>query len=182
MTGAGRLVAVVGPSGAGKDTLIDAARVRLPGLHVVRRVITRPEAAGGEAFEGVTSAEFRRRKAAGAFAIDWRAHGLFYGIPTTIEAPLAAGRTVLFNGSRAALPAARARFPALEVVAVTAPDAVLAHRLAGRGRETAEEIAARLSRAAYALPAGARVVVNDGSVNEGLARFLAALSPQEARA
>ncbi|MBC7181481.1 MAG: phosphonate metabolism protein/1,5-bisphosphokinase (PRPP-forming) PhnN, partial [Roseovarius sp.] len=61
MSGPGRAFAVVGPSGAGKDTLIDAARAARPDLQVIRRVITRPEALGGEDFEGVSEVEFDRR-------------------------------------------------------------------------------------------------------------------------
>lgn len=165
--------AVVGPSGAGKDTLMEAAKAALPALHLVRRVITRPSAAGGEAFEGVTEAEFAARKAAGAFALDWQAHGLAYGIPVAEVA----GPLVLFNGSRLALPLAEARFPGLVVVLVTAPVAVLAERLAARGRETATDIAARLTRAGFEMPPvrDLRVVQNDGTPAEGLARFLAAL-------
>lgn len=168
------LFAVVGPSGAGKDTLIAGARVVRPDLVVVRRVITRPEAAGGEDFEGVSVAEFATREAAGEFALDWRAHGLSYGIPA---AQLDPARDVLFNGSRVALPAAQSRFPGLVVVLVTAPIAVLADRLALRGRETAADIAARLERAGFDLPPGLslRKVVNDGSPEQGITRFLAAL-------
>ena len=140
----GRLFAVVGPSGAGKDTLIAAAAAARPALHVVRRVITRPEAAGGEPFEGVSPTEFAARAARGAFALTWDAHGLSYGIPATIDAALAAGRDVVFNGSRAVLEQAAARYPGLAVLHVTAPVPVLAARLAARGRETAGDIAARL--------------------------------------
>ncbi|MCA1777207.1 MAG: phosphonate metabolism protein/1,5-bisphosphokinase (PRPP-forming) PhnN, partial [Loktanella sp.] len=144
MSGPGRLFAVVGPSGAGKDTLIAAACRARPALVRARRVITRPAAAGGEDFEGVSAAEFARRRAAGDFAIDWRAHGLCYAIPAVIDADLAAGRDVAFNGSRAALAQAVARYPALRVLLVTAPAGVLARRLAARGREDAGRIAARL--------------------------------------
>ena len=124
--------AIVGPSGAGKDTLLAGALAARPDLVLLRRVITRPTEAGGEDFDGVTVAEFARRKAAGDFALDWQAHGLFYGIPAALLDP---ARDVLFNGSRAALPAAQARFPGLVVIVVTAPVAVLAARLAARGRE-----------------------------------------------
>ena len=55
---AGRLILVVGPSGAGKDTLIDAAVARRAGLARARRVVTRPEEAGGEDFEAVTPERF----------------------------------------------------------------------------------------------------------------------------
>ena len=146
----------------------------------MRRVITRPESAGGEDFEGVTEAEFRRRKAAGVFALDWQAHGLSLRHPPRRNA--LAPAAVLFNGSRAALPAAIAAFPDLRVILVTAPDAVLSARLAARGRETADDASARLARAGFALPQGvsASVVMNDATPSEGIARLLAALQPESA--
>lgn len=173
----GRLVAVVGPSGAGKDTLLAGALALRPEWEVVRRVITRPAAAGGEAHEAVTIAEFEGRRLRGEFAFHWRAHGLCYGIPGRALDRVRAGATVLFNGSRAALPRARAVFPRLEVVMVSAPVPVLASRLAARGRESAGVIAARLERTGLATPADARLVMNDASIAEGVARFLAVLSP-----
>jgi phosphonate metabolism protein PhnN/1,5-bisphosphokinase (PRPP-forming) len=179
MTDGQRLFAVVGPSGAGKDTLIAGAMAARPDLRLVRRVITRPTEAGGEPFEGVTEAEFQARKACGDFALDWQAHGLSYGIP---RAQVTGPGDVIFNGSRAALPEAARVFPTLRVILVSAPDAVLATRLAARGREDAADIQARLARAAFTLPPGitAETVVNDTSLEEGVARLLAALQPVSA--
>jgi ribose 1,5-bisphosphokinase len=169
------LVLVVGPSGAGKDTLLDAARVALAdNQHVrfVRRVITRPTEAGGEAHEAVTEVEFSAR----TFALAWQAHGLRYGIPIDITTDLTAGRVVVANVSRGVIADAAARFP-VRVIEITAPPEVLAARLAARGRESAAGVAARLART-VALPAGVRAetVMNDATVEAGVARFLAALS------
>jgi len=168
------IVAVVGPSGAGKDTLIAGALRTRPGLRLARRVITRPTETGGEDFEGVTPEKFAARKARGEFALDWDAHGLSYGIPRT---QVEGGGDVIFNGSRAALGAAQAVFPDLRVIVVTAPTEVLARRLAARGRETPCDIAERLNRAGFDLPAGieAVTVMNDSSPEQGVARLLAAL-------
>lgn len=173
----GRLVAILGPSGAGKDTLIDAACRRRPDLVRAQRVITRHADAGGEDFVSVSDTEFARREAAGDFLFDWQAHGLRYGIPATVMADVEQGKTVLFNGSRAALPAFRAVAPDLGILLVTARAEILSHRLAQRGREDREDIARRLTRASYDIQAGVTVwpVDNSGSVAQGTARFLAAL-------
>lgn len=173
------IFAVVGPSGAGKDTLIRGALQAQPDLRLVRRVITRPSEAGGEDFDGVTPAEFALREVQGDFALTWQAHGLSYGIP---KDQVTGPGTVLFNGSRAALPLAARVFPGLRVILVTAPDIVLAARLANRGRETTEDIRARLSRAAFDMPPGIafQTVINDASPATGIARLLAALQPVSA--
>lgn len=182
MTKAGRIFAVVGPSGAGKDTLIDAVRARLPDLHVVRRAITRPEALGGEPFEGVSDAEFDQRLATGGFALFWSAHGLRYGIPADVHDRLACGQTVVFNGSRAMIDAARAVFPDITVLLVTASPETLANRLAKRGRETEEEIRARLERATTAHIEGPDVIRidNDGTLDDAVAALLEHLQPESA--
>lgn len=173
------ITVIVGPSGAGKDTLIKGVLAERPDLHLVRRVITRPEKAGGEDFEGVTPDEFAVRCDRGDFALTWVAHGLSYGIP---KAQVTAPGDVIFNGSRAALPAAARVFPGLSVILVTAPEIVLAARLAARGRESAQDIRARLTRAAFEMPEGIafRTVVNDTTPEVGTARLLAALQPDRA--
>jgi phosphonate metabolism protein PhnN/1,5-bisphosphokinase (PRPP-forming) len=172
------LVLVVGPSGAGKDTLMEGARAALAGdarFRFVRREITRPADAGGEAHMAVSEAAFAARTEAGGYALWWRAHGLGYGIPADIATDLAAGRVVVANVSRGVLAEAASRFP-VRVLEITAPPAVLAARLAARGRESAADIAERVRRA-VALPAGLEVVtvMNDGAVAEGVAKVVAAL-------
>lgn len=158
-----RIFAIVGPSGVGKDTLMEAVAARDPRVHLVRRVITRPTQAGGEAFEGVTEAEFETRRARADFALHWQAHGLRYGIPANIYADMARGHPVLFNGSRAMLGEASQVFADLTVVHITARREVLAARLAARGRESADQIARRLDRAELPLPGGLRVAEIDNS-------------------
>lgn len=177
-----RVFVVVGPSGAGKDTLL-AGVCTAGGPHWVRRVITRDESAGVESFEGVSRTEFVVREALEAFALVWHAHGLSYGIPHSELAPLAEGRDVVFNGSRAALDRAARVFPNLAVIHVTAPADVLAQRLIGRGRETTREIASRLSRSVEGFPAGLPVIeiVNDGTPEDGIAKLRDALQPMRAR-
>jgi len=173
------LILVVGPSGAGKDTLLNGARERLAGearVRFVRRTITRPGQLGEEAHDSVGEQAFELRRAAGEFALTWRAHGLHYGIPADIGVDLAEGRVVVANVSRAVVAEAVERFP-VSVIEVSAPADVLARRLAARGREDAVDVARRLSRAIeLPLPVEREVVVNDGTVEQGVRRMVAAIS------
>lgn len=159
---AGRMLVVVGPSGAGKDSLMQYAADRLAGrvdVGFVRRVITRPASAGGEDHIAVSVAAFEEMAAAGRFAVFWRAHGLGYGIPVETVGAVARGRTLVANGSRAALAGFAAAYPGLEVVRISACRDCLAARLAARGRENLDDILARLARPEPPLPAG--LIVHD---------------------
>lgn len=179
----GRFIAVVGPSGAGKDTLMRAMVAARPGLRRVRRVITRPADPQGEGHEAVSEAEFATRLDEGGFALHWRAHGLRYGVPVGVALDLAGGRDLLVNLSRAVLPEAQARFQPFAVLHLVADPEVLAARLAARGREAGAEIEERLTGAAQALPEGVGPVVEidtDAPVERLVRRALGRLYPVRA--
>ena len=176
----GCLILVVGPSGAGKDTLIQGARRLLAerdGISFPRRLITRPPEPDGENHIEITEAEYEAMAAAGGFCLHWRAHGLCYGLPAIIAADLAVGLNVVVNVSRAVIEEARARLEPVEVVLVEASPELLARRLAARGRETEFQQRQRLSREAAAVPEGAGVTrfLNAAGVDEEIARFAALL-------
>jgi len=166
MATSGTLVLIVGPSGVGKDALISYCRSRLAEAGDVifpRRAITRPVGDTTEDHETVSEEEFRRRADDGDFALNWRAHGLGYGVPASIADDLAAGRTVVVNVSRSILEDARRQYRPLRIVSVTASRDVLAIRLRGRGRETDDDIKQRLARAESLDVAGPDVVSLDNS-------------------
>ena len=178
----GRLVYVVGPSGSGKDSLLDWARARI-GADVpvvfAHRYITRPEGAGWENYVGLTDGEFALRLAHGLFAMHWASHSRRYGIGIEIDQWLARGLDVVVSGSRAYLPEALARHPDLALVWVTAPVEMLRERLQRRGRESAAEIAARLERGvALGVPprSPTMTVANDGPIERAGAALLAWLA------
>lgn len=167
-----RLVYVIGPSGAGKDSLLAWLRARLDPalpLHWVRRTISRPVQAGGEAHESVDTNTFAALLLQQAFALHWRANQLDYGVRHDELAPLRSGHWVMLNGSRAYLAQARARYPGLTVLHITAGADTLRQRLLARGRESADVVEARVRRALeHQLPASADVleVRNDGTLDE----------------
>jgi ribose 1,5-bisphosphokinase len=177
---AGRLVYVIGPSGAGKDSIIAYARQRLGAdRHVfARRYITRPADSGGEDHIAITQKDFERDCDASRFALAWRGNGLGYGVGEEIDLWLASGRHVILNGSRGYLSNAVGRYPSLLPVLIAIDPAVLRQRLSARGRETAQEIEARIRRA-MALdvidhPAVA-VIANNGPLAEAGEAFVALL-------
>lgn len=176
----GTMVAVVGPSGAGKDSLIHLAMQHFagrPDVHFVQRVITRPVDSGGEQHRGVLPAEFEAMRAQGAFAVDWDAHGLSYGIPASVHEKLALGHLVVANGSRSALPHWAKAFSSLLVINVTASPEVLAERLIARGRESREDILERLRRGSLTVDGDYDVVTidNSGALAEAGAKLIATL-------
>lgn len=180
----GRLIAVVGPSGVGKDTLMRAMIGARSGLRRVRRVITRPADPLGEGHEAVSEAEFAARLCEGGFVLNWQAHGLRYGVPVGVCLDLAMGRDLLVNLSRGVLAEAQARFEPFAVLHLVAAREVLAARLAARGREEAADMAERLEGMGQALPEGVGPVVRldtDAPVERLARRALAGLYPARGR-
>lgn len=176
----GALVLVVGPSGAGKDTLMGAAKAQLendPGFVFARRVITRDAIASLEDHDTIDIDGFEAAKARGDYALHWEAHGLCYGVPALIDAQIADGKTVVMNGSRRMIGDAQARYPRSMVALITADLAVRAKRLAGRGRETEDEIAARLAHEGAPVPDGIETVRidNSGDLDTAVAALIRAL-------
>ena len=177
------LVLVVGPSGAGKDTLLGAAKTPLaddPRFRFARRIITRPAQPEREDYEAIDEQTFRARRDAGAFGLWWQAHGLHYGIPSAALCDLATGAVVVASVSRSVVAEAAALFP-VRVVEVTASTDVLACRLASRGRNDQADMVERLARV---LPLPDRLavstIVNDGTIEEG-GRAMTALLIEVAR-
>ncbi|MDE2242222.1 MAG: phosphonate metabolism protein/1,5-bisphosphokinase (PRPP-forming) PhnN [Bradyrhizobium sp.] len=146
--GPGRLILVVGPSGAGKDTLLRLARAACAdesNVVFARRVVTR-EASAFEDNEQVSHDAFRRALAQDAYSAHWQAHGHYYALPRTIDDEVRAGRSVIANVSRTVVGAMRRAYADVVVVAITAPPQVLAERLAMRARDSDGRIEQRLGR------------------------------------
>ncbi len=180
MTGPGRFILVVGPSGAGKDTLIAGARAQLADddrFVFPARLVTRQSLPRAEAHVTISRADFDRMIATGDYALGWEALGLGYVVPKAVAEAVAEGKIAVCNASRRIVPDAMARYPATRVVFVDALRIIRATRLAARGRETPGEIERRLLREVPELADGVPVtrIDNSGAMAEGIAAFVAAL-------
>lgn len=166
--GPGRLVLVVGPSGAGKDTLLDLARAATAddgNIVFARRIITR-EASASEDNEYFSPDTFQAAMNRGAFAMNWEAHGNRYALSRTIDDDIRAGRTVVANVSRTVIAAMRRAYADVTVVSITAPPDILAERIAMRARSSDGRPEARLSRSVEEAPVAPDVtIVNTGSAD-----------------
>jgi len=171
----GTLFLVVGPSGAGKDSLIDRVCLHRPDLYLMPRTITRPAVTNEHV--AVSNDEFAKLKRNYAFSLTWDANGLRYGISRDLEGRLADGQSVVLNGSRSIVDDVVERFRPARVIYVSARLDVLANRLRERGRENESEIELRLARAGRGAPKGPDVIAidNSDSLEDSTTAFLTAL-------
>lgn len=181
----GAFIAVVGPSGSGKDSLIDFARQRLAGrteFTFVRRIVTRPADRAAEDHDSLSEAHFEALARSNGLALHWQAHGLRYGLPRSIDSDIAAGRVVIANVSRQVIGEAAARYRRVIVATISARPEIIAQRLAARGREDAEAIRQRLARQLdVAVPGVESVQIdNSGQLQDAGERFLGLLQQAQA--
>ena len=148
----GRMIAIVGPSGVGKDTVMAALQKARPHLSLVKRHITRPSGLIGEDHYPLSSEEFSKAVVQQKFVLSWTAHGLFYGVSYEAVQKLYRGQDMLINLSRNMLEAADDVFDHFIVINLTAPKEVLLSRLEKRGREQIIDIKERLQRQIAPLP------------------------------
>jgi phosphonate metabolism protein PhnN/1,5-bisphosphokinase (PRPP-forming) len=143
----GLWVFVCGPSGAGKDSVLGWAAQELGRRQDIvfsRRVVTRAAHPGSDHDE-VTPEQFARLMDSDGLAWRWQAHGFQYGIESRYAADVAAGKTVVVNGSRAHVGGLDVD-PKVQVVQIVADSEQLASRLKQRGRDAPHEVTRRLAR------------------------------------
>ena len=172
--GPGRLILVVGPSGAGKDTLLGLAKAACAGdgnVVFARRAVTR-EASPFEENEQLSLDAFRQARSQGDFAVHWEAHGHCYALSRALDDDIRAGRTVVANVSRTVIDAMRRAYADVVVISITAPPEILAERLAKRARSSDGQIADRLNRAVDGVAAAPDVTVTNVGDVEHHAREL----------
>lgn len=169
----GLLITIVGPSGVGKDTLINELKVDpevADHVHFVRRSITRDASKGGENFVSIDETTFEQARKNGEYCVTWRAHGLCYGVPADALAVVNTGGVVVLNGARRALTELRAIFRNMRVICITAEPDILAMRLMERGRENPTSIAERLKQHDMLIDPKFEVTVinNSGAVEDSV--------------
>ncbi len=179
----GKLFYIMGPSGSGKDTLLQSVRKqnKEQGFIIAHRYITRPAGAGKENHIALTNDEFLTRLHHGTFAMHWQSHGLYYGIGKELDTWLELGLCVLVNGSREYLATACSLYPELIPILVTVDRDILYARLVQRGREDAPAITKRMNRLSYYNVSHPNLVCikNNTTVEEATSRLCSVLTQGE---
>ena len=140
-------VFVCGASGAGKDSVMSWAESHLLGQKEIvfsRRWVTRPSTVGSDHDE-ISAEGFNDLVKSGRLAWQWRAHGFNYGIDGHYASLVDAGHMVVVNGSREHAQTLEPH-ECIRVVQIEVSPKALTQRLINRGRETSEEISARMTR------------------------------------
>lgn len=180
----GRLVLVVGPSGAGKDSVLRYAMARFAGddrFAFPRRCVTRKVDATAEDHDSLDELAFHAQAANGAFTLMWEAHGLKYGVRRDVDEDLSNGRIVAVNVSRTILEDAGRRYPDVVIVEISADPQIREARIAARGRENAADTMQRVGRRVPPIPAKlqSNVIDNNGDISEAGSNFCRLLESLE---
>jgi guanylate kinase len=185
------LVIISGPSGVGKDTIIEALaeRPREPGYHYVVTCTTRgprPGEVPGVSYQFLTLDAFLALRDAGELLEANEVHGNWYGTPRRdVARALADGHDVILKIDVQGAKVVKQRVPEAMLVFLVPPSMeALFQRLRSRATETADELEIRQRNAAIELARQGdydRVVVNETGEVERTAAEIEAIIAQEKR-
>ncbi len=152
MTTIGTLFNISAPSGAGKTSLVKALMANMPELKLSISHTTRPMRSGeedGQDYFFIDKATFKKMIAEGAFLEHADVFGNYYGTSqATVEKQLNLGHDVLLEIDWQGAAQIRERMPHVVSIFILPPSlAALEERLTGRGQDSEEVIARRLSEA-----------------------------------
>lgn len=156
--GHARLTVLSGPSGVGKDSVIELIRARAPWVWLSVSVTTRPKRTNetdGIHYHFIDSIEFAQLVGAGEL-LEWAEFaGNLYGTPRgPVERRLADGQPVLLKIDLQGARQVRAAMPGAQLVFLAPPSwEELQRRLVGRGTDDPDTIRHRLEHAQEELAA-----------------------------
>jgi len=145
------LVVLSGPSGAGKDAVLNRMRDQGYAFHYGVTATTRPRRPGesdGRDYTFVTEAEYKRMLHDGELLESAQVYGYWYGVPRQqVKRALDEGKDVILKVDVQGAAAIRKLLPASVLIFLTLPDMEdYAHRLRGRQTESDADMKIRLGR------------------------------------
>jgi guanylate kinase len=189
-----QLVIISGPSGVGKDTIIDALRARDPETGGDYQYIVtcttrspRPGEVPGVSYQFLSRKAFRELLDAGELLEANEVHGNWYGTPRRdVAEALERGRDVILKIDVQGAKVVKERVPEALLIFIVPPSLeALFQRLRSRATETADELELRQRNAAIELARQGdydQVVVNEtGEVDRTAAEIQAVVAQEKRR-
>jgi guanylate kinase len=148
------LVVLSGPSGVGKDTVMERLHDVLPDLHYAVTATTRAPRPGeteGKSYYFLTKDQYDAMLDRGELLAPARVHGNWYGAPLQpVRAAFSQGKDVLLKIDVQGAIAVRRRIPQAVFLFLAPPSPEhLVERLGSRRTESRQELARRVRHAAY---------------------------------
>ena len=178
----GQIIYVMGPSGAGKDSLMKWVlqnKSSSMNFYWAKRIVTRNRPKGEGTDEYVSLESFEKLLSNQILAMHWSAYDIHYGISKSELLCIEPNTMVFINGSRAYLSRAIELYPKLCAIHITASTNTLEQRLNQRERESKDKILERLSRPQLTRPevdVPWLEVLNEDNVEDGGAKILSFLN------
>jgi guanylate kinase len=148
----GKLVVLSGPSGVGKSTICKEVVRRMDDVHLSVSATTRPRGPGehnGRDYWFISRAEFLQRIEEGSLLEYAEVFGNLYGTPKDkVDEARRAGKTIILEIDVQGGKQVKAACPDAVMIFILPPDEkTLAHRIDGRGRDSADVVETRLEGA-----------------------------------
>jgi guanylate kinase len=153
-----RVFVISGPSGVGKDSVIESMRARLPELHYAVTATTRTRRPGeidGVHYIFMTQEAFATELKRGEFLEHATVYGNFYGVPKgRLRDALRAGKSVVVKVDVQGARTIRSLHPHAVLIYIAPPNmSELLQRLRGRKTDDFHDLMKRLSTATHELTA-----------------------------
>lgn len=159
----GTLYLIVGPAGSGKQALIDAVLETRPDLRRAPLIVSAQHSDNTCVVGSIQPDRFLDLMRRGTFALQWDSDGIRYGLTQDALKQLRHGQSLVLSCDSYVIEKARALWPDVRVIYITARMDVLRRRLASMRYGSDTEIDMHLAQSARMRPHGESVMTVDTS-------------------
>jgi ribose 1,5-bisphosphokinase len=143
---------IVGPSGSGKQALIDAVLAARPDIGRAPLIVSAQNSNNTCVVGSVSPDRFLHYKRRDMFALQWDSDGFRYGLTHDAAKKLRDGESLILSSDSSIIDDAKALYPNVQVIYITARMDVLRRRLASMAFGTDTEIDMHLAQSARMRP------------------------------
>lgn len=159
----GTLYLIVGPTGSGKQALVDAVLQSRPDIRRAPLIVSAPNNQNMCAVGAISPERFLDLMRRGAFALQWDCDGVRYGLTHESTRQLEDGQSLILCGDTLLIEKAREVYPTVRVIYITARMDILRRRLTSMAYGSDVEIDMHLAQSERMRPKDREIVTVDTS-------------------